>query len=486
MMPTTTIVEFQQYLVKDHVKIFDLFVLLMEKLEKLNENFGFWHAHPTRGQLEQNLQHSKKVKDTTLQYYPISVKDNICTKDLETTAGSRILDGYIPPFDATVVQRVKNCGGIIMGKTTMDEFGFGTFSLNSAHEIPRNAHDRARVAGGSSGGAAVLTALVSHHVALAVSTGGSISCPAAFNGVIGLTPTYGIVSRWGLIDYANSLDKIGLMGQRVEDLEVVFSKIKGPDGKNAMIKASRSMIRGGSKKTMKTLRIAVLDSVLSECDPRIVNQFHHSLDRLVAEDLIETDVVDIPSSRFSVAAYYIIATAEASTNLARYDGLRYGRQSRSHEEYFDEFFSQHRSKWFGKEAKMRILLGTFARMAGYKDKYYFKALKIRRALIQEFKEIFTKFDLVVTPTMPLFPPRIDEAHQLSPVEIYALDVLTIPPNLCGFPHLTLPMLYDPAPAGCQFIANHFDEDLLFEIGKHWQSLFSLEHPRQYLNMLELM
>ncbi len=482
----SSIKDFQQAILRNKVNVQEFFSILMEKLIRLNESYGFFHARPTNEQLHEYLHHSRYVTDSTLQFYPISVKDNICTKGLETTAGSRILDGYLPPFDATVVTRIKNAGGVILGKTTMDEFGFGTFSLNSAHEIPRNAFNPELVAGGSSGGAAVLTALLSHHGALAVSTGGSISCPASFNGVIGLTPTYGLVSRWGLIDYANSLDKIGVMGRRVEDVSTILSKITGPDDKDSTVRPHSMKNNGKSLEKRLSLKVGVLENVLEGCDPRIVNQFQRVLNQLQSELSVEVATVTVPSNEFSVAAYYIIATAEASTNLARYDGLRYGRQSNAFEEHFDEFFSTHRSKYFGKEAKRRILLGTFARMAGYKDKYYFKALKIRHALIKEFKEILATFDVVVTPTMPIFPPKIEDASKLKPVEVYALDQLTIPPNLCGFPHLTLPMMHDPAPAGFQIIADHFNEQILFDLGKHWEEWHPPQAPKEHLNMLELM
>ncbi len=486
MMNLSRLEEFKQLILTKRDKIKGFYEILLEKLLHLNERFGFFHSWPSEDQLENFIARVEKSGNEDMQYYPVSVKDNICTKDLETTAGSRILDGYVPPFDATVVKRMKDGGGIIIGKTTMDEFGFGTFSLNSAHEIPRNAFDSSRVAGGSSGGAAVLTALLSHHIALAVSTGGSISCPAAFNGVIGFTPTYGVVSRWGLIDYANSLDKIGLMGRDINDIERAFSRMVGRDAKDATLVDYHLHSKNMKKNGLKPLKVAILDDVIENCDPLIVKSFWKAMTRLQEEQLIEITHMSITHYEFSVAAYYIIATAEVSTNLARYCGLRYGKLAENFEDHFDEFFTRQRSQFFGMEAKRRIVLGTFARMAGYRDKYYLKAMKIRRALIEEIKEIFRGNDLIATPTMPILAPKIEDARSLSPIEVYALDILTIPPNLCGFPHASFPIDHEPSPIGCQFIANHFQESTLFHVGRFWKEMFPLKEPKDHVNVLDLM
>ncbi len=453
--------------------------LLME-LKELNNQYQAFYilTFPSEDSL-------KEVASTELLGLPFSAKDNLCTKNVETTAGSKILKGYIPPFNATAVENLNKAGGILIGKTAMDEFGFGTFSLNSGFEIPRNAYDPTLVAGGSSGGAAVATALIEYHVALAVSTGGSITCPATFNGVVGLTPTYGRVSRWGLIDYANSLDKVGVMARYTADTQKIFDLISSYDEKDLTCvqvpktekeKRSECVTKNGTP-----LKLGILQNTLESLQPPIKTAFLQALERLERNyDVITYEEVELKSLKYALASYYIIAMTEASTNLARYCGMRYGVQPSSYETYFDELFTEIRSQYFGEEAKRRIILGTFARMAGYRDKYYLKALKIRTILIKEYKALFEtrQIDAILSPAMPILPPRIADVGKLKPIEIYNLDILTVPPNLCGFPHLSVPIDYyeNKIPIGMQIIANHFNESILFEIGKKWEHIFAYRTP----------
>ncbi len=400
---------------------------------------------------------------------PITAKDNICVEGMPATAGSKILEPYEPPFTATAAQRLEDEGGRVIAKTNQDEFGFGTFSMNSAYEIPKNPHDTDRVTGGSSGGAAALTAALDRpHLALGQSTGGSISCPAAFCGVVGLTPTYGRVSRYGLIDYANSMDKIGPIARSVEDAAHGLEIIAGEDPDD-FTTAGRdvpaySNLQGRLDGT--TIGVPTQYMNYEGVDERVREEVWSSIKRM--EDLgAEVKEISLPkiAKNYALPAYYITAVAEASTNLARYAGMRYGLEGNPERQNYDAYFSGIRSKGFGEETKRRILLGTFARQAGYRDDYYMKALKVRRLVIDEFKRGFKDVDMLAAPTMPIPAPTRDEADDLPPTEVYAMDTLTVGPNLAGMPQLSLPTgTVDGMPVGLHLIGAQFDEKSLIQAG----------------------
>lgn len=396
-----------------------------------------------------------------LKYLPISVKDCICTKGLMTTAGSRILDGYVPTYDATVIERVKAAGGMILGKTAQDEFGFGTFSDTCAYAVPKNPHDPERTCGGSSGGAACVTAAADFpHIAIAESTGGSITAPAAFTGTVGLTPTYGRVSRYGLIDYSNSMDKIGVISKEVYDSALMLSVMAGHDPLDSTsYKAETEDFTRYVGRGVKGLRIGIPKEYFLEVDDSISKQVQDALHDLEKAGAKTVDI-SLPHTRYAIAAYYIIAMGEASTNLARYCGMRYGAQGKIEGE-FSEYFSKMRTQGFGGEAKRRIILGTYVRAAGFRDAYYMKALKVRSLLIKEFKKAFEGVDLIATPSMPILPPRFDEINGMSPLEKYNIDKMTTAPNLCGFPTISVPVGASRGlPVGMQFVADHFMEGRL--------------------------
>ena len=395
-----------------------------------------------------------------------SYKDNICVRGMPAQAGSKILDGYVPPFDATVVERL---GGAVLGKTNMDEFGFGTFSANSATGVPRNSFNPEHVAGGSSGGAAVAAALIPEHVAIAESTGGSISCPASFNGVVGLTPTYGRVSRYGLIDYANSLDKIGVISSNSQSAFGTLRKMSGPDTRDSTSMNEKNV--PFDKTPVK--KVAIVKNLIDDVDESVKKAFWRAVDSM---DSVEFEEIEMPSLKYALASYYVIATAEASTNLARYCGLRYGLHGERMDIEFNEYFTSVRSRGFGKEAKRRIVLGTFVRMAGYRDQYYYKALAVRNKIISDYKRMFKSHDLLLTPTMPVMAPRFEDAENMKPLDVYMLDALTVPPNLAGLPHISLPAGYEPMPVGIQFIADHWMEGKLEYIADYWESLFEYRRP----------
>jgi aspartyl-tRNA(Asn)/glutamyl-tRNA(Gln) amidotransferase subunit A len=392
----------------------------------------------------------------------ISVKDNICTTGMQTTAGSRILEGYIPPFNATCVEKVLKEGAFIIGKTAQDEFGFGTFSVNCAYGVPKNPLDTSRNCGGSSGGASCLTAAADFpHIAIAESTGGSISCPAAFTGTVGLTPTYGRVSRWGLVDYANSLDKIGCIGKNVKDVALLLSVISGKDEYDSTVLDAQEDFTKYLKTDVKGMKIGIPKEYFENVDKKITKVVWDAIKKLESLGASYKEV-SLPNTKYSLASYYIIAMAESSTNLAKYCGMRYGLHQ-TLQGNFDEYFSAVREKGFGEEAKRRIILGTFARMAGFRDAYYLKALKIRTKVIEDFKLAFKKFDVLAAPTMPVIAPKFSEIEKLEPIEVYMMDILTVAPNLAGIPMISVPCgLVEKMPVGLHLMGDHLQEGKIIQ------------------------
>ena len=404
--------------------------------------------------------------------FTFSAKDNLTSYDFETCAGSKILKGYRPPFDATPIKKMREAGGFLAGKTNMDEFGFGTFSANSGFGIPKNPYDLNRSCGGSSGGAACAAAVLEDHVALGVSTGGSIVCPASFCGVYGIAPTYGRVSRYGLIDYGNSLDKVGVLSADAKDLSKYLPVIAGKDPKDPTSCVQPDM--PGTFRKMKS--VAIPKEATEGISKDVMDSFDASIERL-RSDGIDVEYVDMPVLKYAMPAYYVLATSEASTNLARFCGMRYGQQDGDLSLKFDDYFTSFRSQYFGDEAKRRILLGTFTRMVGYADKYYNKALRVRQSVISEYKKVFADHDAVVTPTMPFVSPRFDEISKMSALDVYKADFLTVPPNLTGMPHLSVPCGYsDGMPVGLMFTADHWNEDILLSEAEEWQKGFRMIRP----------
>ncbi|MBS3051754.1 MAG: aspartyl/glutamyl-tRNA amidotransferase subunit A [Candidatus Aenigmarchaeota archaeon] len=437
---------------------------VIEKSEKIQKKYL-----PFVTLVEKPVKPEKKGK---LFYLPISVKDCICTEGIQSSAGSKILKGYVPPFDATSVRKVRDEGVFILGKTNQDEFGFGTFSINSGYDIPRNPLDPERSAGGSSGGAACLTAVADFpHVALAESTGGSISSPAAFTGTVGLTPTYGRVSRWGLIDYANSMDKIGVIGKCVNDVALIFSAISGHDPLDSTsLDIPDEDFTKNLNQPIKGMKAGVPKEYFEEgVDEKIKKIVWQGIKKL--ENLgVDIKEVSLPHTKYSVASYYIIAVCEASTNLSKYCGMRYGL----HEPLdgnFDEYFSKVREDGFGEEAKRRIILGTYARMAGYRNAYYLKALKVRTKIIEDFKTAFKNVDVLLAPSMPVIAPKFKEIEKLEPIDHYMMDILTLGPNLAGIPMLSVPCgAVNGMPVGMHILADHLKEKNIFKIASSFEKV----------------
>lgn len=428
-----------------------------EELKEKNDELGFMRRIET----------PEEVNEGELSGIPFVVKDQICTRGTVTSAGSEIIENYRPVFDATVVERLKKAGATFYGKTNQDEFGFGTFSTNCSFETPKNPHDNERVVGGSSGGAAAVVAAVDQPmISLGESTGGSISNPAAYNGVVGITPTYGRVSRYGLITYGNSLDKIGVLSKEVFGAARGLEVIAGED-ENDQTAVSREVPEVSDLEEREDLKVGVPKQYLEleGLEEGVKENFEESLEEM-REKGWEVEEVDIPllDADYSVPIYYVIAMAEASTNLAKFSGMRYGLEKDPEDfEDFNEYFSEIRSEGFGEEAKRRILLGTYIRKAGYRDQYYIKAAKARQKMIDQIKEAFEEYDVLASPTMPNIAPKIEEAESLEPSKVYAMDALTVGPNLAGVPMISIPNgKSNGMPTGLHIIGDHFDEKTILD------------------------
>ncbi|WP_256546491.1 Asp-tRNA(Asn)/Glu-tRNA(Gln) amidotransferase subunit GatA [Halobellus inordinatus] len=399
----------------------------------------------------------------------VAVKDNISTEGVRTTCGSAMLESYVPPYDATVVERLKDAGATIVGKANMDEFGMGGTTETSAYGAVKNPVDEGHVPGGSSGGSAAAVAAGDADLALGSDTGGSVRNPAAFCGVVGIKPTYGLVSRYGLVAYANSLEQIGPIGTSVEETAALLDVISGPDpkdsttrfdldedGEDAAHPAADSNYAGAADGDVDGMTIGVITDLLEGADDRVVEVFEASLEDLRAQGA-ETVEVSLDSLEHAVQAYYVIAMSEASSNLARFDGVRYG-QPGGYEGNWNDAFARAREEGFGEEVKRRILLGTYALSAGYHDKYYKKAQDARAWVKRDFDDALDQADVLATPTMPVLPPELGESLD-DPLQLYLMDANTVPVNLANLPAISVPAgEADGLPVGLQLIGPKFGEE----------------------------
>jgi aspartyl-tRNA(Asn)/glutamyl-tRNA(Gln) amidotransferase subunit A len=394
---------------------------------------------------------------------PIGIKDNLCTQGIPTTCGSKILEGFLPPYESTVTTKLAAAGAVMVGKTNLDEFAMGSSTENSAYQVTANPWDLTRVPGGSSGGSAAAVAANECVVALGSDTGGSIRLPAAFCGVVGLKPTYGLVSRYGLVAYASSLDQIGPFGRSVEDAAILLGAIAGHDPKDSTsLDVKIPDYTQYLIPDLKGKRIGIIQETFGEgLDPVVETAVRQAFKQL--EDL-GAEIVEIscPRFRYGLPTYYIIAPSEASANLARYDGVKYGLRSKDPENLLS-MYTQTRAQGFGAEVKRRIMIGTYVLSAGYYDAYYLKAQKVRTLIKQDFEAAFEQVDLLVSPTCPTTAFKAGE-KTADPLSMYLSDLMTIPVNLAGLPGLSIPCGFDAQglPIGLQMISNVLREDLLFQ------------------------
>ena len=393
---------------------------------------------------------------------PIAIKDNMCTRGIATTCSSKILEGWRPPYDATVVQRLAAAGAVTIGKTNLDEFAMGSSTENSAFGVTYNPRDITRVSGGSSGGSAAAVAAGFSPISIGSDTGGSIRQPAALCGVVGVKPTYGTVSRYGLVAFASSLDQVGPFSTDVRDSALVLEAISGHDPMDSTsIPQAPLSLQGVLSQGVEGLRVGRITDMPGGADPDVTERLEAAFDALQAAGAIMVDV-QMPSMKYGLTAYYLIAPAEASSNLARYDGVRYGMRVNAPDT--NAMYSATRSAGFGDEVKRRIMLGTYALSAGYYDAYYGKALKVRRLISEDFDRAYTKADVLLTPTSPIVAFPVG-AKSDDPLAMYLCDVYTIPTNLAGHPAMSVPFGTGAfgLPVGVQIMAPTLGEQTMFRV-----------------------
>ncbi|MCZ6690746.1 MAG: Asp-tRNA(Asn)/Glu-tRNA(Gln) amidotransferase subunit GatA [Planctomycetota bacterium] len=394
---------------------------------------------------------------------PIAIKDNICVAGMPATAGSRILEEYVPPYDATVVERIRAAGGIVIGKTNLDEFAMGSSCEYSAYGPVRNPWDRERVPGGSSGGSAAAVASGMVPIALGSDTGGSIRQPASLCGIVGLKPTYGRVSRYGLIAFASSLDQIGSMARNVDDAALLLGVIAGRDAKDSTSSGEPTpRFLSGSGNHGKGIKVGLPVEYLEGVDPQIESKVREAV-TVLERSGVEVREIRLPRTPYALPCYYLICTAEASSNLARYDGVHYGIRAEASGGMIG-MYSATREQGFGAEVKLRILLGTFVLSAGFYDAYYKNATRVRTQIRDEFDRAFQEVDAIIGPTSPITAFKIGEKMG-DPIQMYQCDVLTVAANLAGLPAISVPCgLADGLPAGFQVVGKPFAERDVLRLG----------------------
>ncbi|MCX6736508.1 MAG: Asp-tRNA(Asn)/Glu-tRNA(Gln) amidotransferase subunit GatA, partial [Candidatus Parcubacteria bacterium] len=410
---------------------------------------------------------NKKESLSPLAGIPFALKDNMLVSGFKATAGSKILENYVSTYDATVVSKLKKAGAILLGKTNMDEFAMGSSTENSAFFTTKNPHDLSRVPGGSSGGSAASVAAEMSVFTLGSDTGGSVRQPASFCGVIGFKPSYGAVSRYGLMSMASSLDVIGPFCQNVEDVKLIFETISGKDDFDATsIDVSRSDI----PKSLKGLKIGIpKEYFVGGLDQEVELAIHGALEKIQKEgaDIVE---ISLPQTKYALPCYYIIMPAEVSSNLARYDGIRYAPQEKEIKGELWDLYLKNRGDGFGEESRRRIILGTYVLSAGYYDAYYLKAQKVRQLIRLDFKKAFESVDFIITPTAPTTAFKIGE-KAADPVSMYLSDIFTVSANLAGLPAISLPIRKEgKLPIGLQVIGPYASDHSLLNMAELTEKL----------------
>jgi aspartyl-tRNA(Asn)/glutamyl-tRNA(Gln) amidotransferase subunit A len=403
-----------------------------------------------------------------LEGIPIGIKDNLCTRGIPTTCASRMLENFVPPYESTVTQKLNEAGAVIVGKTNLDEFAMGSSTENSAYQVTANPWDVTRVPGGSSGGSAAAVAAEECIVSLGSDTGGSIRQPASLCGVIGLKPTYGLVSRFGLVAFASSLDQIGPFARTVEDAAILLGAIAGHDPKDSTsLKVEIPDYTQFLKTDLKGIKVGVIKETFGEGLNSVVGD---AVSKAIAQlKTLGAEIIEVtcPRFRYGVPAYYVIAPSEASANLARYDAVKYG--IRENADKLMSMYTKTRATGFGKEVKRRIMIGTYTLSAGYYDAYYLKAQKVRTLIKQDFENAFEQVDVLISPTSPTTAFKAGEKTE-DPLSMYLLDLMTIPVNLAGLPGMNVPCGFDAGglPIGMQLIGNVLREDVLFQVAHAYE------------------
>ena len=452
-----TILEFHEALKNKKISAREAVISYLDKIKKENKNLNAYLEVFEKEALERAKEIDEKIASGAepggLWGVPLAIKDNILIRGRIASAASKILGNYIASYDACVIEKLKNAGAIFLGRTNMDEFAMGSSTENSAYGPTKNPRDVSRVPGGSSGGSAAAVAGGLAMAALGSDTGGSIRQPAAFCGVVGLKPTYGAVSRSGLIAMASSLDQIGPIAQTVEDAEILFNAIRGKDEMDATSITWTSDVQVDVRRP-EVRKIGIPKEYFGEgLDAEIKKSIDGIIKKLSQK--YEIREISLPHTADALSCYYIIMSAEVSSNMARFDGIRYGE--RKNAESLIETYKKSRGEGLGLEVRRRVLLGTYVLSAGYYDAYYSQAQRVRALVAEDFKKAFAEVDLILAPTVPTPPFKIGEKIN-DPLAMYLSDIYTIPANLAGMPALTLA-------SSAQLIAPHFEEKKLFEAGK---------------------
>ena len=454
----------------DGVVISEIIESIFERIERVENSIkGFISLRKEEALKEAQILEKSKNKKGKLFGIPISIKDNMNVFGTPTTCGSKILENYVSPYDATVIDRIKKQNGIIIGKTAMDEFAMGTSTESCYYGVTHNPWDLDRVSGGSSGGSAAVIAADESILALGSDTGGSVRCPASFCGISGIKATYGLVSRYGLVSYACSLEQIGPLTKDVEDLALLLNVIVGFDEMDSTtVNQKLPNYEKFLKEDLKGIKFGIPKEFFGEgVDKEVSNIIWKAIETY--EGLgASYEELSIEHLDYALPSYYIIAMCECSSNLARFDGMRYGLRGEDSGE-FNKVYSEVRANGFGAEVRRRIMLGTFALSSGYYDAYYVKALKVRTLIKEAFQNLFKKCDLLITPTMPTSAFKIGEKIS-DPLSMYLADICTVPINIAGVPAMSIPAGFDKngLPIGLQLIGDYFSEGKIIQAGYGFQ------------------
>lgn len=436
-----------------------------ENDKNINAYLSVFPEQAVKSAEETDKKRANGEKLSSLAGIPAGIKDNICTKGVNTTCASKMLENYIPPYDANVIELLKKNDYVLLGKLNMDEFAMGSSTENSAFKITKNPVDVTRVPGGSSGGSAAAVGAFEAPYTLGSDTGGSIRQPASFCGVVGMKPTYGTVSRYGLVAFASSLDQIGPLTRTVEDNAIVLNAISGHDKRDATsLQWNKTDLTAEIGRDVKGIKIGMPKEFFSEGINAEVKQAVENAAKEYEKMGAEIVEVSMPSVPYALAAYYIISSAEASSNLSRFDGIRYGYRAKDFEDIGD-LYLRSRSEGFGKEVKRRIMLGTFALSSGYYDAYYKKAQQVRSLVAADFNRVFENCGAILSPVAPTPAYKIGEKSS-DPLEMYMGDAYSVPINIAGVPALSMPCgkTEDGLPIGCQLVGKAFSEPLLYRLG----------------------
>lgn len=477
--------ELHELLKKKEIKATEIIDSIYERIERVESKVDAYltltqeSAKKRAEEVDAKISKGEKIKP--LEGIPVAIKDNICTKGIKTTCASKILHNFVPPYDATVVEKLNSAGAVIIGKLNMDEFAMGSSTENSGFKTTKNPWDTSRIPGGSSGGSAASVSADETILALGSDTGGSIRQPASLCGVVGFKPTYGRVSRYGLVAFASSLDQIGPLTKDVKDCALLMNTIAGHDSRDSTsIDMAVPDYTENLDKNIKGMRIGIPKEYFSDAVNYDVR--NAIKDAINVFEKLGCGVADVslPHTEYAISVYYIVANAEASSNLARYDGVKYGHRAESFSDLID-MYCKTRGEGFGDEVKRRIMIGTYTLSSGYYDAYYMKALKVRTLIKNDFDEVFKKVDVVICPVSPTPAFKIGE-KTADPIQMYLSDILTIPCNMAGLPGISIPcgLSKEGLPIGLQIMGKPLDEATVLNVANCFEK--NTEHSKARPNI----